>query len=94
MSKHTPGPWHTAEGNFIVDSNERIVAEVPCQGANDADVPFIAAAPEMYQSLRLAYGALLELSPCMATECQQIQTETLDCALKKIQALLARIDNG
>lgn len=40
----TPGPWCATEGNFIAQGEHGpIVAEVPCQGANDADVAFIAA---------------------------------------------------
>jgi len=33
----SPRPWHYLrnEGQFIVDANGDIVAEIPCQGCND-----------------------------------------------------------
>mgnify|MGYP001576703352 FL=1 len=59
MSQHTPGPWEIAPGNFIVaDCRVKghpetgcVVAEIPCQGGNSADLSLIAAAPELYQAL-------------------------------------------
>ena len=54
MDKWTKGPWKWLpnEGQFIVDANHQIVAEIPCQGANPADGPLIAAAPELLEALR------------------------------------------
>jgi hypothetical protein len=58
MNAHTPGPWRIAPGNFIVaeclsddPSTGRIVAEVPCQSGNPADLSLIAAAPEQHEAL-------------------------------------------
>lgn len=53
----TPGPWTIEVGNFIVTNHPgkpkpgMIVAEVPCYGANDDDLPLIAASPDLYRSL-------------------------------------------
>lgn len=59
MSKHTPGSWLVADGNFIVHdclnndpSTGQIVAEVPCQGGNPADLSLIAAAPDLLKALK------------------------------------------
>ena len=59
MSQHTPGPWKIAPGRFIVakcltndPATGQIVAEVPCQGGNLADLRLIAAAPEMYEMVK------------------------------------------
>lgn len=32
-----PLPWKAVEGNFVVDANEMIVAEVPCTGVDRDD---------------------------------------------------------
>ena len=43
-------PWLTAPGNFIttidiIGEPNQIVAEVPCQGSNEHDLPYIASSP-------------------------------------------------
>jgi hypothetical protein len=60
----TQGEWLIAPGNFIVHDcrngdpeTGRVVAEVPCQGANNDDLPFIAALVNYYRS-----GALQRLA--------------------------------
>ena len=40
------------------------------------------------RALNAAWGALRELSPCMAPECQQVQTETLANAIKLVDEAL------
>ena len=55
---HTPGPWAIAPGNFIVHDFRHnqpesglIVAEIPCQKGNPADLALIAAAPHLLEAL-------------------------------------------
>jgi hypothetical protein len=58
----TPGPWGIASGNFITadwrdnPNNGSIVAEVPCQGANDADLAFIAELRNAWPTIRANLG--------------------------------------
>lgn len=63
-AKATPGPWGQAEGNFIVaymfrgePSSGKIVAEVPCQGANDDDLPFVVALRNAWSAIKAALAA-------------------------------------
>lgn len=46
MKTPTPRPWKwlPKEGQFIVDANRNIVAEIPCQSANPADGALIVTA--------------------------------------------------
>jgi hypothetical protein len=77
----TPGPWVTAEGNFIVADNDLIVAEVPCAGGNDADVPHIAAwSPE------LVLGALAVIEAARGTASPN-SARALDAALAAWDAI-------
>jgi len=50
----TPGPWVQEEGNFAAVPYGRIVFEVPCQGANDADLPYLIALHNAWPALRAA----------------------------------------
>lgn len=43
------------------------------------------------EALTCAYGALIEVSPCAHSECQQVQRETVDWAIKKIEAVKAAL---
>lgn len=46
LKEPTPRPWKwwPKEGQFIVDADRNIVAEIPCQGANPADGKLIVDA--------------------------------------------------
>ena len=59
----TKGEWLGAPGNFITagchnsdPETGHIVAEVPCQGANDNDLPFIVALRNALPRLRALVG--------------------------------------
>ena len=42
--------------------------------------------------LKIAHVALLEVSPCAAEECEQVQRASVDCALRGIDAIGAGHD--
>lgn len=62
MTTHTPGPWHTDEGNFgtigIMGADQKYLANIRVigpkkqQGERYANARLIAAAPEMYEMLK------------------------------------------
>lgn len=62
-SKHTPGPWKQAADNkgLILDSQNKTIAQ--CFSVNttspgdevEANIPLIAAAPELLEALKLLY---------------------------------------
>ena len=60
MKEPTPRPWKwlPKEGQFIVDANRSIVAEIPCQGANPADGAYIVTAVNEREALLLRIEGL------------------------------------
>lgn len=60
-AKATPGPWVQEEGNFAAIPNSRIVFEVPCQGANDDDLPFLIALRNAWPDISRALGESVKL---------------------------------
>ena len=64
----TPGPYFAEEGNFISLANGHIVAEVPCCGANNADVLDIAAWPP---ERKLAALDVIEAAERTATDMEK-----------------------
>ena len=57
MSKHTPGPWHTAgEQGVQIRSAKDQIAKVWTMRGNEwkANARLIAAAPELLEALKLA----------------------------------------
>lgn len=56
-AKATPGPWIQEEGNFAVVPHGRVVFEVPCQGANDYDLPFLIALRNAWPQINEAISA-------------------------------------
>jgi hypothetical protein len=55
MSKHTPGPWHVANGVQIRGQRDQIARVwMMRNGEGSANARLIAAAPEMLAALRLA----------------------------------------
>jgi hypothetical protein len=74
--KATPGPWQIEPGNFVARDG-LVVAEVPCQGANDDDVPYIAAcSPERLRALiavvRVAWRRYYKNALCGCPLCEAI----------------------
>ena len=55
MKEPTPRPWKwlPKEGQFIVDANLNIVAEVPCQSGNPTDGAYIVTAVNEREALLL-----------------------------------------
>lgn len=52
MSKHTPGPWHVANGVQIRSSRDQIAKVwMMRDGEGNANTRLIAAAPELLQAL-------------------------------------------
>ena len=81
----TPGPWRADGEHGYIDC---VCTKTFCIASDieKEDAAFIAAAnPETIKQLvelcRLQHVALIELSPCMYKECQQVQKETQDHAI-------------
>lgn len=59
MSKYTPGPWEVKFNewkNTIICKEDNCIAEVSLYGdCSEANARLIAAAPEMYEALKLFY---------------------------------------
>lgn len=109
MSKFTPGPWHIAGGTYserwVVDSEspkvgkQNLIAMLQehwkgnMRGDMDANAALVAAAPAMYEALRLALAA----DPCPAKDYwQTVETEHTrgECWHAKAEAALRAADGG
>lgn len=71
MSKHTPGPWKVKNDIIYKGENEVIAS---CEDAKD--VCLIAAAPELYETLKLIWDSTAVLN--------HLDLETLDLISKAI----------
>ena len=92
-SKHTPGPWKVMPGNFIVTKkDEQIVAEVPCQGANENDLPLIAAAPKLLEACKLTLALQYPLDKSGKSELELGPLDTK--LLGMLQAAIAEAEKG
>jgi hypothetical protein len=61
MSKHTPGPWHTAgEQGVQIRSAKDQIAKVWTMRGNEwkANARLIAAAPELLEACKVALGII------------------------------------
>lgn len=65
-ARHTPGPWRVCDG-FVEDAKGRsIVGAMPPSRSdeeNDANAQLMAAAPELYDALRMLLGVVGNLAP-------------------------------
>ena len=72
----TPGPWVAEPGNFIAVPDGRVIAEVPCQGANDKDIDFIATFNPVVVLRLLAVVAEYQAAQAHnLAECERMRTQ-------------------
>ena len=92
-SLSTPGPWQWLpdEGQFIVDENMQIIAEIPCQGANPANGPLLAAAPELRDALRECLPFIDDAEDIAQFYSDSSATKACRDAVAKARSVLAKL---
>lgn len=95
MTKHTPGPWRSAQAliddnDCVIESatNQRMICECYEDGEtqNDEDranAKLIAAAPDLVEAAQAAWNCIAELSP---TQARVESAQMLQSAITKATA--------
>ena len=67
-SKHTPGPWHVANGVQVRSEKDQLARVWMMRtGEGKANARLIAAAPELLEAIEELLSATQHLNPCPAT---------------------------
>ena len=96
----TPRPWTTAPGNFIVSvKTGQIIAEVPCCGANDADLEFIVRAVNTFDEAKAALEKLVRVlshiqDMGLADPLKYVPISAYKEAYAEAKAVLAKLKEG
>lgn len=88
-AQHTPGPWHTGEGDCsdqVLYADDELICET---GGNHANARLIAAAPEMAEMLALLHTAAHRYADGLDGSPTYLLKIT-----ERARALLARLDGG
>ena len=68
--KWTPGPWHVAGKQTIKAGRDRWIGKANWNNG-EANAHLIAAAPDMYEALKVAEEALCDLGVCQGPDCKE-----------------------